>query len=66
MKRRRGAYLKEKVVGFRILPEKYEALRRESWQLRRPISQLINEALDVKFGWHPSLFEKSGKPESGE
>lgn len=57
-RQRRGAYLREKLVAFRIPPEKYEALRKESWRSQKPIAQLINEALDLKFGWHPALFQE--------
>lgn len=56
--RKRGAYLGEKLVGFRMSPEKYEELRRVAAMQSKTIAQIINEALDVRLGWHEELFDK--------
>lgn len=56
--RKRGAYLKEKLVGFRMSPKKYEALRQEAFKARKTMAQLINEALNLRFGWHELMWEE--------
>ncbi len=61
--RRRGAYLSEKLVGFRMTPEKYSKLKREADNAEKTVAQLINEILDEKFGWTPAV-EKPKKTRS--
>ncbi len=53
--RRRGAYLTEKLVGFRIPPDDYEKLKAEASKRRLTVAQLINQVLNERFGWSPKL-----------